>query len=180
MAVSDSDCVRNFKELLAAPPIVPYYVEPSTHVHIVHKWVESAACQAFPVRKKQCKKPYFTKKTFDLICDKVWYSKKYLQYARYNRLAPMRAAFYIWCDKPWWAKWSRVRGFCLKADCMRQVFHGAAAAALAPQVKSLMQMETLAHIQDKAEKVESMFGVGDPHIIAKHIKSFMPRFKGRA
>eukprot|EP00973_Karenia_brevis_P089157 12363465-Karenia_brevis.AAC.1 len=63
---------------------------------------------------------------------------------------------------------------------MRQLFHGAAAAALAPQVKALMQMETLAHIQEKAEKVECMFGVGDPHIIAKHIKSFMPRTKGRA
>eukprot|EP00973_Karenia_brevis_P016868 2312010-Karenia_brevis.AAC.1 len=41
-------------------------------------------------------------------------------------------------------------------------------------------METLAHIQDKAERIESMFGVGDPHIIARHIKSFMPRSKGRA
>eukprot|EP00973_Karenia_brevis_P075544 10494566-Karenia_brevis.AAC.1 len=141
MAVNDSDSVQKFKELLASPPIVPYYVEPSTHVHILHKWMESAACQAFPVRKKQ-----------------VWYSKKYLQYARFNGLSSMRAAFYIWCDKPWWANWSQVRGFCLKEDCMRQLFHGAAAAALAPQVKALMQMETLAHIQEKAEKVESMFG----------------------
>eukprot|EP00973_Karenia_brevis_P095201 12426228-Karenia_brevis.AAC.1 len=92
----------------------------------------------------------------------------------------MRAAFYIWCGKPGWAKWSSVRGFCLKSDCMKQIFHGAAAAALRPQVKSLMQLETLAHIQQKSEKVEAMFGIGDPHIVASHIKSFMPRSKGRA
>eukprot|EP00973_Karenia_brevis_P059712 8312593-Karenia_brevis.AAC.1 len=92
----------------------------------------------------------------------------------------MGAAFYIWCDKPWWAEWSQVRGFCLKDDCMRQLFYNPTAAALAPQVKALMQLETLAYMQDKAEKVDSMFAVGDPHIIAKPIKSFIPRSKGRA
>eukprot|EP00973_Karenia_brevis_P041118 5689176-Karenia_brevis.AAC.1 len=66
--LNDPACSAKFEALLQSCPLVPYAVEPSSHLFLINNFVYKAACDAFPKAGRVQRKKHLSHASFELVC----------------------------------------------------------------------------------------------------------------
>eukprot|EP00973_Karenia_brevis_P042029 5818653-Karenia_brevis.AAC.1 len=67
--LDDPECQEHFGRILDGMPVVPYAVEPSTHLHVVNCFIAQAMTRAFPKSPASRRQPYITPATFEVVVE---------------------------------------------------------------------------------------------------------------
>eukprot|EP00973_Karenia_brevis_P017909 2461266-Karenia_brevis.AAC.1 len=151
---SSGDHVKHFCDLLSAPPCIPYDVEVTSHQYILDEWVSLCAAQAFPLGGAYKRKSYISNFTYQYIYGKRQHMKEYMYHHKLILLSPVRAAFGIWTNRLWRARWSPLRGFSSKPIVHKYITYFKLYHDLTTYVKAYVDMDKSAYLAAKADDVE--------------------------
>ena len=174
LKVKDACCARHFASLISSPPLIPADVDVCSHLHMLSAFWRNCAAIAFPKQTFRIRKSWISEATGALIRYRSQLRKTATCAGRRVKTAAVFVVFRFWAHgcAP---RFDMVYGFARKSDTLSAAYWFSVSGLLAVQIRSLLHMEYLAHLDHCADEASCVLGRADLSGAARIVRMLQPR-----
>ena len=127
-----------FACMLRNAPLIPYSVDPTSHLHIIDAFMTHCAEASFPLNRAPTRKKWISATSSDLISRKSAALKLATACGRKLKWAPVRTLLRAWRSRCFTVQWHALHGFGSKRDIWQRALAYKQADAIRVQLKAYL------------------------------------------